>query len=178
MISGKDVKFECSDNVDSTYKEPVIWSFGLSLLSEWTSCWINSGWSVIWEAMTLMWYCNICVIWLEGLCVPKFFAQGLRLVMFFVVWSWYTLWLYFSPMGMITTSSRNIFRVTGPCEGNAQVTGGFSPERPVTRSFKVFFDLLLNKRLSKQSKCRWFETTSRSLWRHCNGQSYVCIGQC
>ena len=38
----------------------------------------------------------------------------------------------------------------------------------VTRSFDVFFDLRLNKRLSKQSRRRWFETPSRSLWRHCN----------
>ena len=31
-----------------------------------------------------------------------------------------------------------------------------------------FFDLRLNKRLSKQSRGWWFETLSRSLWRHCN----------
>ena len=36
----------------------------------------------------------------------------------------------------------------------------------IARSFDVFFDLHLNKLLSKQSKCRWFETTWRSLWRH------------
>ena len=30
------------------------------------------------------------------------------------------------------------------------------------------FDLRLNKRLSKQSRRRWFEMPSRSLWRHCN----------
>ena len=35
-------------------------------------------------------------------------------------------------------------------------------------SFDVFFDLRLNKRFSKQSRGRWFETPSRSLWRHCN----------
>ena len=40
--------------------------------------------------------------------------------------------------------------------------------RPVTRSFDVFFDLRLNKRLSKQSKRRWFKTPSLSLWRECN----------
>ena len=54
------------------------------------------------------------------------------------------------------------------CEGNSSVTGEFPSQRPVTRSFDVFFDLLLNKRLSKQSKPMWFETPSRSLWRHCN----------
>ena len=42
-------------------------------------------------------------------------------------------------------------------------------QRPVTRSFDVFFDLRLNKRLSKQSWSWWFETLSCSLWRHCNG---------
>ena len=30
-------------------------------------------------------------------------------------------------------------------------------QRPVTRSFEVVFDLRLNKRLSKQSRPRWFE---------------------
>ena len=40
--------------------------------------------------------------------------------------------------------------------------------RPVTRSFHVFFDLRLNKPLSKQSWGWWFETLSRPLWRHCN----------
>ena len=42
-------------------------------------------------------------------------------------------------------------------------------QRPVTRSFDVFFDLRLNKRLSKQSCGWWFKTPSRSLWRHRNG---------
>ena len=37
------------------------------------------------------------------------------------------------------------------CGGNSPVTGEFPTQRPVTRSFNVFFDLLLNKRLSKQS---------------------------
>ena len=41
-------------------------------------------------------------------------------------------------------------------------------ERGVTRSFDVFFDLHLNKRLSKQSSAWWFETPSGSLWRHYN----------
>ena len=39
----------------------------------------------------------------------------------------------------------------------------------MTRSFGVFFDLRLNKRLSKQSRRRWFQTPFRSLWRDCNG---------
>ena len=54
------------------------------------------------------------------------------------------------------------------CEGKSPVTGEFPSQRPVTRSFDVFFDLCLNKRLSKQSRCWWFKTPSCSLWRHCN----------
>ena len=55
------------------------------------------------------------------------------------------------------------------CEGNPPVIGGFPSQGPVTRSFDIFFDLCLNKRLSKQQRRWWFETPSRSLWRHCNG---------
>ena len=51
---------------------------------------------------------------------------------------------------------------------NSPVTGEFPARRPVTRSFDVFFDLSLNKRLSKQSWGWWFETISCSLWRHSN----------
>ena len=68
---------------------------------------------------------------------------------------------------MMTPSNGNIFCVTGPLCGESPVN---SPhwQRPVTRSFDVFFDLPPNKWLSKQSRRRWFETPSRSLWRHRN----------
>ena len=52
------------------------------------------------------------------------------------------------------------------CAGNSPVPSEFHAHRPVTRSFDVFFDLRLNKRLSKQSWSWWFETLSRPLWRH------------
>ena len=55
------------------------------------------------------------------------------------------------------------------CAGNSPVTDEFPTQRPVTRSFDVFFDLHLNKRLSKQSWGWCFETPSLSLWRHCDG---------
>ena len=58
--------------------------------------------------------------------------------------------------------------------GNAPVTGEFPSQRPVTRSFDVFFDLLLNKRLSKQSRGWWFETPSRSLCGRCNAHVIGC----
>ena len=67
---------------------------------------------------------------------------------------------------MMTTSIGNI--LLDLCDGNPPVTGGFPSQRPVTRSFDVFFDMRMNKRLSKQSRCRWFETPPSSLWCHCN----------
>ena len=66
------------------------------------------------------------------------------------------------------------------CAGNSHVTGEFPAQRPVTRSFDVFFDPRLNKRLNKYSWGWWFETPSRPLWRQCNELSwwrnvYKCI---
>ena len=61
------------------------------------------------------------------------------------------------------------------CAGNSPVPGEFPAQRPVTRSFNVFFDLHLNERLSKQSWGWWFETPSCSLWRHCNGYHHKLL---
>ena len=69
---------------------------------------------------------------------------------------------------MMTSSNGNIFRVTSPLCGEFTGPGEFPTQRPVTRSFDVFFDLRLNKPLNKQSWGWWFETLSRSLWRHRN----------
>ena len=60
------------------------------------------------------------------------------------------------------------------CAGSSSVTGEFPSQVPVTRSFDVFFDLYLSKRLSKQSWGWWFKTQSRSLWRHCS--AWDCPG--
>ena len=68
---------------------------------------------------------------------------------------------------MMTSSNGNIFHVTGPlCR---EFTGH--------RTFDVFFDVHLHKRLSKQSRCWWFETPAGWLWRHCNGHcnSKICM---
>ena len=65
------------------------------------------------------------------------------------------------------------------CAGNSPVSGEFPAQRPVTRSFGVFFDLHLIKRLSKHSWGWWFETISRPLLRYCNvyhkSMRAVCI---
>ena len=50
--------------------------------------------------------------------------------------------------------------------GNSPVIGELPAQRPVARSFYVFFDP--NERWSKQVWGWWFETPSHPLWRHYN----------
>ena len=83
------------------------------------------------------------------------------------------LWCIY-PHPVMTSSNGNIFRVTGP------LCGEFTGHRWIPLSHRSilltkasdtepwFFYLRMNKRLSKQSRRLWFETPSRSLWRHCN----------
>ena len=74
---------------------------------------------------------------------------------------------------MMTSSNGNIFRVTDP------LCGEFTGHRwiPLTKASDAklwwFHTSALNKQLSKQSRHRWVETPSRSLWRHCNVMTTV-----
>ena len=69
---------------------------------------------------------------------------------------------------MMTSLNENIFRVTG------LLCGEFTGHRsiPLTKASDAelwcFVDLRLNKRLNKQPWGWWFETPSRSSWRHSN----------
>ena len=70
-----------------------------------------------------------------------------------------------------------------PWSGEVTGLGEFPTQRPVTRSFDVFFDLRLNKRLSKQWWGLLYETLSRPLWRHRNGHippgtKWLPFGRC
>ena len=85
------------------------------------------------------------------------------------------------PAGfMMTSSNGNIFRVTdhlcGEFTGPRWIPRTMASDAVVvTRSFDVFFDLRLNKRLSKQSWGWWFETLSCPLWRHCNILNQILV---
>ena len=64
------------------------------------------------------------------------------------------------------------------CERNSPVTGEFPSQRPVAQSFEVFFDLLQNKGMCKESRRRWFEMPLRSLRCHCNKVPlWICIAK-
>ena len=66
----------------------------------------------------------------------------------------------------MTSSNGNIFRVTGHlCR---EFTGPRWILHTKASDLELFFDLRLNKRLSKQSWGWWFETLSCPLWHQCN----------
>ena len=88
---------------------------------------------------------------------------------------WLLSWKTVQSYSMMTSSNGNIFRVTGPLCGEFTGPGEFPTQRPVTRSFDVYFDLRLNKRLCKQSRGWWFETLLCPLWCHSNGMQGLGI---
>ena len=79
-----------------------------------------------------------------------------------------TYWSRLEMRCMLTSSNGNISALLAFGAGNPPVTGEFPTHWPVTWIFDVFFDLCLNRQLSKQWRRWWFETLPRSLWRHCN----------
>ena len=85
----------------------------------------------------------------------------------------YLIVAWWRHMTMMTSSNGDIFRVTGHLCREFTGPGEFPTQRPVMRSFDIFFDLRLNKQFSKQSWGWWFETLSRSLWRHRNGRYMI-----
>ena len=78
---------------------------------------------------------------------------------------------------IMASSNGNTSALLAFCAGNSLVTAEFPAQRPVTWRFDALFDLRLNQQLCKQWRRRWFETASRSLWRHCNASHLLLCGQ-
>ena len=68
---------------------------------------------------------------------------------------------------MMSSNGKTFSALLAFCAGIHR-SGEFTAQRPVTRSFDVYFDLRPNTRSSKQWWGWWFETPSCPLWRHCN----------
>ena len=82
------------------------------------------------------------------------------MVNLFVMHYWTSVWwIHHRPSGWLAT------QVTRNTEKDSRY---HTWQRSVTRTFHLFFDLRMNKRLGKHSRRRWFESPLRSLWRHCN----------
>ena len=101
-----------------------------------------------------IWRCSVCGCWCWNIVASSTYVIRVPLhkssiLQYKIAW-----WRH----QMLT-----IFRVTGPLWG-AFIGHQWIPlTKSVTRSFDVFFDLRLNKRLSKQSRWWWFE-----IWNLCS----------
>ena len=164
--------------VDSHHKGPSyaeLWCFRWCSLKQTGEQTVELP--VIWDVLTLMWLCCNRWFWFYPKCnihhgsVNMFYPlhpiarpRGRHIEcpifrsMFYLCGDQY----------MMTSSNGIISALLAICAGNSPVNGEISAQRPVARSFDVFFDLRLNERLSKQSWGWWFETPSRPLWRHSN----------
>ena len=111
------------------------------------------------QIFTLIWKLSCKTELPRVQCILRNIHKACILLGFVVVRKWHI---------MMTSSNGTIFRVTGPLCGEFTGPGEFPAQRPVTRSYAVFFELCPNKRLSKQPRGWWFETPSWSLWRQCN----------
>ena len=141
--------------VDYLLKGPVTWSFDVSfanLLNKQLSYrWFETPWPS----------CEATLI-----CTDRRGYTLLSYNMFNV------LWCFQSWFGHDDVIKWKHFPCYWPFVRPFTGSGEFPAQRPVTRSFDVFFDLCLNKRLRKQSWGWWFETLSRPLW-HYNDRAVV-----
>ena len=83
----------------------------------------------------------------------------------FPIWNcfiiFFQIWLKCISKSWLRHQMETFSALLAICAGNSPVPGELPAQRPVTRSFDIFFDLPLNNRLSKQSWGWWFETLSR-----------------
>ena len=97
--------------------------------------------------------------WMKDECCNKFRTYPPHPGHFQTVWIQITWWRH---------QMESFSALLAVCAGNSPAPL-IPSQRPVTRSFKFFLDLCLNKRLSKQSRRKWYKTPSHSIWRHYNG---------
>ena len=135
---------------------PIMLSFDLFLLLVWISVvcqWFKMSWRS-WDTSVKIRY-HVCN-WIQNENISSARCDAYKRTVNGImrkpcykapIWRWwwrkfYSWWRH----QMETFSALLDF-----CAGNSTVTGEFPSQRPVTQSFDVFFDLCLNKQLSKQS---------------------------
>ena len=73
----------------------------------------------------------------------------------------------------MTLSNGNIFHVTGPLWRESTGHRWIPLTKASDAELWCFLWSVPEKWLSKQSRRWWFETSSRSLWRHCDTHNYL-----
>ena len=85
------------------------------------------------------------------------FLQDIWVIFYWNGWSKFRTWITDIAQGSWWRHQMETFSALPAfCTGNSPANGEFRAQRPVTRSFGVFFDLRPNKRLSEQSWGWWF----------------------
>ena len=79
--------------------------------------------------------------------------------------------IWINKMVMMTSLKGNIFPFTGPSHGEFTGHRWIPCTKAIDAGLWCFFDLCLNKWLSKQLWSWWYEMPSCSLWCHCNGHA-------
>ena len=98
-----------------------------------------------------------------------YFSNWFRIWFLITMTSWWAWWHLKSPASPWRRHQmETLSALLAICAGNSPVPDEFPAQRPVTRSFDVFFDLRPNKLLRKKSWGWWFETPSHPLYRHRN----------
>ena len=106
-------------------------------------------------------------------------GQWRGLLMFSFICTWIDGWVNNGEAGGLRRyrAHYDVIVMWSFVRGIPRLPGGFPSQRPVARSFDVFFNQRLNKRLIKRSRHRWFKPPSRLLWRRCNEQTW-CWHSC
>ena len=115
----------------------------------------------IWIKRACTVYANCITIWFTISTCQAFLLWRFHANSFVVLW--FSLILHWWQDGLRLTHDdvikwKHFLRYWPFVRGIHQSPVNFPPQRPVTRSFDVFFDQRLNKRLSKQWWGWWFET--------------------
>ena len=134
------------------------------ILDNFTFSWFSKAWLTITEIWPVhLWWGISPSVHIHFICIKKLMPASILSSTRYLMWSVRFLVLVTSVTRvlyyMMTSSNRKqISALLAICAGNSPVTGEFPAQRPVMRNFDVFFDLRLNKRLSKQWWGWWFET--------------------
>ena len=139
------------------------------------TCWLTSGVVGIWYLAG--WALNKVAAMLKVIFSNVFFFKKTFIFWFKLYWGvfwrvrltvslhWFMPWWCHE---METFSA-----LLALCAGNSLAASEIPSQRPVSRSFDIFFDLRLNKWLCKQSRRWWFGMPACSLWRHCNSSGLM-----
>ena len=103
-----------------------------------------------------------------SVCFIHIFISRMTFKLYFVLPFPIDTTLTLSNCVMMTSSNGIIFRYTCPLCGEFTGHQWIPRTKASDAELWFFFDLRLNKRLSKQSWGWWFETPSRPLWRQSN----------